>query len=68
MPWSQVYDPLHSAWLSTLLAALPVVVIAAGILVSYEVAVTSRFEAGVSASPMVNGIAAVTVSTAWMAS
>src|ERR1017187_2660937 len=27
MPWVQVYDPLHSAWLSTLVAALPIVVL-----------------------------------------
>jgi len=33
MPWSQVYDPLHSAWLSTLLAALPVVVLLGGLAV-----------------------------------
>ena len=27
MVWSQIYDPLHSAWLSTLIAALPVIVL-----------------------------------------
>ncbi len=27
MPWIQVYDPLHSAWLSTIAAALPIVVL-----------------------------------------
>src|SRR4051812_22017177 len=27
MPWNQVYDPLHNAWLSTLLAALPIFVL-----------------------------------------
>jgi len=33
MPWPQVYDPLHNAWLSTLLAALPVVVLLGGLAV-----------------------------------
>ena len=27
MPWQQTYDPLGAAWLSTLLAAAPVVVL-----------------------------------------
>jgi len=27
MPWTQVYDPLHNAWLSTLCAAIPVIVL-----------------------------------------
>lgn len=27
MPWAQVYDPLNASWLSTLLAALPIVVL-----------------------------------------
>jgi lactate permease len=27
MPWTQNYDPLHSAWLSPLVAALPVLVL-----------------------------------------
>jgi lactate permease len=31
MPWPQTYDPLHNAWLSTLVAALPVVTLLAGI-------------------------------------
>jgi len=31
MPWSQVYDPLHSRFLSTALAALPVLVLLVGI-------------------------------------
>src|SRR5580765_3020510 len=26
-PWAQTYDPLNSAWLSTLVAALPVIVL-----------------------------------------
>ena len=25
--WSQIYDPLHNQWLSTLLAAIPIVVL-----------------------------------------
>jgi lactate permease len=29
--WSQVYDPLNNAWLSTILAALPVVVLLGGL-------------------------------------
>jgi lactate permease len=33
MPWPQVYDPLHSRILSTMLAALPVVVLLGGIAV-----------------------------------
>jgi len=31
MIWQQVYDPLHNAWLSTLLAAVPVVVLLGGL-------------------------------------
>jgi lactate permease len=31
MPWSQVYDPLGAWWLSTLLAALPVLVLLGGL-------------------------------------
>src|SRR5262249_33224794 len=27
MMWSQLYDPLNNAWLSTLIAALPVIVL-----------------------------------------
>src|SRR6187431_1151228 len=27
MPWIQVYDPLHSVWQSTLIAAIPIVVL-----------------------------------------
>src|SRR4051794_14139018 len=33
MPWSQVYDPLGHPWVSTLVAALPVVVLLAGLAV-----------------------------------
>src|SRR5664279_1075769 len=29
MPWVQVYDPLHSVWLSTLAAAIPILVLLA---------------------------------------
>lgn len=31
MPWAQVYDPVNAAWLSTLLAALPIVVLLGGL-------------------------------------
>ena len=31
MPWAQVYDPLNAPWLSTLLAALPIVVLLGGL-------------------------------------
>jgi lactate permease len=31
MPWAQVYDPLHSVWLSTLAAAVPLVVLLASL-------------------------------------
>jgi len=31
MPWRQVYDPLGSAWLSTLAAALPIVLLLGGL-------------------------------------
>ena len=33
MAWHQVYDPVHNAWLSTLLAALPIVVLLGGLAV-----------------------------------
>jgi lactate permease len=33
MAWHQVYDPVHAAWLSTLLAALPIVVLLGGLAV-----------------------------------
>jgi lactate permease len=33
MPWSQVYDPLGAMWLSTLVAALPVIVLLGGLAV-----------------------------------
>jgi len=31
MEWHQVYNPLHNAWLSTLLAALPIIVLLGGL-------------------------------------
>ncbi|MGB9906634.1 MAG: L-lactate permease [Candidatus Saccharicenans sp.] len=31
MPWAQVYDPVNASWLSTLLAALPIVVLLGGL-------------------------------------
>ena len=31
MPWRQVYDPLGSAWLSTLVAALPIILLLGGL-------------------------------------
>lgn len=33
MPWHQVYDPVRAAWLSTVLAALPIVVLLGGLAV-----------------------------------
>ena len=33
MAWHQVYDPVHVAWLSTLLAALPIIVLLGGLAV-----------------------------------
>lgn len=33
MAWHQVYDPVHAAWLSTLLAAMPIVVLLGGLAV-----------------------------------
>ncbi|MFO7733509.1 MAG: L-lactate permease [Candidatus Aminicenantes bacterium] len=33
MAWHQVYDPVHAAWMSTLLAALPIVVLLGGLAV-----------------------------------
>jgi lactate permease len=33
MAWPQVYDPVHAAWLSTLLAALPIIVLLGGLAV-----------------------------------
>ena len=33
MPWIQVYDPLGSAWLSTIVAALPIVILLAALAV-----------------------------------
>ena len=37
MPWIQVYDPLGSAWLSTLAAALPIVILLTALAI-FEVA------------------------------
>ena len=31
MVWSQVYDPMNSPWLSTLLASLPILVMLGGL-------------------------------------
>jgi lactate permease len=36
LTWTQVYDPLHHAWLSTLVAALPIVVLL-GLLAGFKV-------------------------------
>jgi len=33
MAWHQVYDPVHTAWMSTLLAALPIIVLLGGLAV-----------------------------------
>jgi lactate permease len=53
MPFSQIYDPLHSPLLSTLAALLPVVVLLAGLglarLKAYQAALLSLASAGVVA-------------------
>ena len=34
--WSQVYDPLNNAWLSTVVAALPVIVLLGALLTARD--------------------------------
>jgi lactate permease len=49
MPWTQVYDPLASPWLSTLLAALPIVLLL-GLLASNRVSAPTAALAGLVAA------------------
>ena len=51
MPWIQVYDPLGSPWLSTFVAALPIVILLAALAVlewrAHVAALTGLVAAGI---------------------
>ena len=42
MVWSQIYDPMNNMWLSTLLGAIPIVVLLGGIGLGLLLALVSR--------------------------